>query len=158
MRKQANALCRQGPFFSFPVVRVCDWGFIFAVLWREVTVLLNLKHLKYLRPPSLFHIREMAHSIHLDLSECIMVLRSCLLTAGQTGSHKHSGPSSHYVIYLSHSLYVKVRSSLRKSTTDSWKDYTNSIRQMASREIKYMFACGKRFMCQMNSPLKQADE
>lgn len=81
--------------------------------------------------------------IHLDLSECIMVLRSCLLTARQSGSHKHSGPWSHYVIYPSLSL-----SSVTKSTTNSLRDKTNQIRQMTSRE--YMFACGKRFMCQTN--------
>lgn len=58
---------------------VCDWGFIFAVLWREVTVCLNLKHLKYPRPP---HPCSTLNEwpIHLDLSECVMVLRSCLPT------------------------------------------------------------------------------
>lgn len=44
--------------------------------------------------------------IHLDLSQCITALRSCLHTASQTRSRKHSGPWSHYVIYLSVVLTV----------------------------------------------------
>lgn len=54
---------RQRPFFSFPVVvGVQTGGLGFAVFWKEVTVLLNLKHLKYLRPPSLFRIKGIALS------------------------------------------------------------------------------------------------
>lgn len=41
---------------------VCDWGLGFAVFWREVTVFLNAKHLKYLRPLSPFRFKEMARS------------------------------------------------------------------------------------------------
>lgn len=56
-----------GPFhralFSLsPWWRVCDWGLSFAVFYREVTILLNPKHLKYLRPLSLFHIKGIARS------------------------------------------------------------------------------------------------
>lgn len=61
-KKQVRVPCRQAPFFSFSVAEVWDKGFIFAALWREVTVLLNLKHLKYLRPPSMFRIGEMVYS------------------------------------------------------------------------------------------------
>lgn len=58
------------------------WGF--AVFWREVTILLNLKHLKYLRPPHPCS-RLKEWPILLDLSECLHVPRSRLLTACHTG-------------------------------------------------------------------------
>lgn len=64
---------------------MCDWGLGLAVFWREVTVFLNAKHLKYLRPLSLFRFKGMARSS--GLVAAARVLRSCLLTARQTGSN-----------------------------------------------------------------------
>lgn len=87
-------------FWLPPWWRVCDWGLSFAVFWREVTVLLNPKHLKYLRPPSLFHIKGMA--------------RSSRPVAAHEGSWDHvclnwvklCSSQSHYVIYSTVSLRV----------------------------------------------------
>lgn len=77
---------------------VCNWGLGFAVFWKEVTVLLNLKHLKYLRPPSLFRIRGIA--------------LSSAPVAAHKGSWDHVCSEwvkhcrSHYVIYWTVSLRV----------------------------------------------------
>lgn len=59
------------PSFRFPRVwwRVCDRGLSFAVFWREVTVLLNPKHLKYLRPRPCSTLKE--QPVHLDPSQCM---------------------------------------------------------------------------------------
>lgn len=84
VRRQASGLRRQAPFFSFSAAQVCDWGFIlqlsggrslFCWIW-------NIWSIWGPHPCSALE----KWPIHLDLSEWIMVLRSCLLTARQTGS------------------------------------------------------------------------
>lgn len=122
---------------------VCDWGLGFAVFWREVTVLLNAKHLKYLRPSSLFHFKGMARSSGLPQ-----------ITFAYCSSNwvKRCTSWSCYLIYWTASIHFcsgKIRrlasrlSDKCKSTTASWGKLLMSSR---------LGACWSRHMCRKSIP------
>lgn len=146
VRRQASGLRRQAPFFSFSAAQVCDWGFIlqlsggrslFCWIW-------NIWSIWGPHPCSALE----KWPIHLDLSEWIMVLRSCLLTARQTGSTQTLQPLislCNLALSLLHSLSVKVRQRERPRFTERLAKWN-----LASREVRYRVSCGRSVLCQMD--------
>lgn len=143
--KASKQAAQTGPIFLFS----CGWS-----VWLGIYFCSSLEGGHCFAEFETFEVSEAPHPcstlekwpIHLDLSECIMVLKSLsayCLSKWVTQTLWPLISLCNLPLSLFHSLAIKVTSSLSEGKWFNKTDWTNEIRQMSSHEMLFIFSVEK---------------